>query len=1009
MTYTLGVDLGTTFTAAAVDDGSGPVPLKLGSSSEAMPSVVAIRDGEPVTGEAAEEVIRATPAAGVREAKRRLGDSTPFILDGTPYGAEALMGLLLADVIKIATEERGEAPAAVVLSHPANWGDFKKDLLSDTARVAGLEDVGLITEPQAAAIHYVRSGELEIGQAAAVYDFGGGTFDAAVVRCAESGPELLGEAKGLERLGGIDLDQAILMHVNESAGGALRQLDASDPVAAAAMAAVRAQCVAAKEALSTAAEATVSVALPGLNTDVRLTRTEFEEMLRPRIADTLAQLDAALASAGLGTGDLSAVVLVGGTSRIPLVSEMVAAHTGVRVVASADHKTVVCVGAAAGDAPAPALTEDGVEEGQAGGAFVVTGPKATESGEPEKYRGGVKKRRLAMIGGAAVLATGAVLASASAAGATPADAMNLLGFGDDGGDADAGGDGSGGMIAAKLDEFEEPAPEPAADEGAGPGGAPGGGGGGAPHMMGGGSPMARAAAMSSRGAGGGASRRPAPSDDDGPSPMNRPGEGPRPDGPAGAATADPEFMQTKSELLASIQKWQAPEGVDPKVADEFRAELLDRIQRFQAMPGESAEHALAAMKDEYQDQVKDFVQDQRLADIIKDETAEDAEAAAIDTALDDAKAKLLAGLTQYKPPAGTDPEDFASMRADVEGLINRYHPVPGQTAEEALAELRYQYESRVRDMAQDMKIDEVAEDLTKDDTSANATMTVTEGSTTITYGPAYYDRATNPPTPNVTENEDGTRTVSFVNEQGRQVTIKTTDAPDAAIEKYKDHVPPPPETPEHSPENTGIFGNLFDRDRLVKFAQSAADADQVPAAMDIADRIGLPRLEQIREQVLVKSRPDADGLGIKVAPAPVDADAPDPRVTMPASVGTATADDGSATPENTGVVPPHLRDEDVVGDEDADDSMPPGFEPKTRDDIRSRADEDKRPDDAKDKDDPFSSDAAKDDHDEFRADDDADKAFATDDDDPFAIKHDESADEFESKDSADDDMDPMLS
>ena len=965
MTYTLGVDLGTTFTAAAVDDGSGPVPLTLGSSTNAMPSVVALRDGAPVTGEAAEAVLRERPAAGVREAKRRLGDSTPFVVDGTPYGAEALLGLLLADVIKAATEQHGGEPASVVLSHPANWGDFRKELLSDTARVAGLESVGLITEPQAAAIHYVRSGELGVGQTAAVYDFGGGTFDAAVVRCAERGPELLGEAKGLERLGGIDLDQAILAHVNESVDGALRELDSSDPTAAAAMASVRAQCVAAKEALSTASEASISVALPGLTTQVRLTRAEFEDMVRPRIADTLAQLDAALQSADVKASDLSAVVLVGGTARIPLIAEMVATHTGVRVVASADHKTVVCAGAAAGDAPTAKpveqASESGTESVADAPAFVVTGPASSD--ESTAYRGGVKKRRLVLVGGAAVLAAAGVAASATMAGATPADALDLLGLGDDA-ETDAGGD-DGGMIAAKLDEFDVPEPEPPADEGAGAdGGSPGMPAAGMP--MGGGTPMARVAAMRPRGGGGGGgAARPAsrPDGDDGPAQ--------RPGAPGGGAqtNGDPEFLQTKAELLASIQKWQAPAGVDPKVADEFRAELLDRIQRFQAMPGESSEHALAAMRDEYQDQVKDFVQDQRIKDIIDEDAADDAQAAAVDAALDTAKAKLLAGLGGYRPPPGTDPEDFAAMRADVEALIQRYEAVPGQSADEALAELRYQYESRVRDMAQEMKIDDVAEDLAKDNTSANATTTVTEGSTTITYGPAYYNRATDPPRPSVTENQDGTRTVTFVNEDGRHVSIKTTESPDAAIDKYRDHLPPPPETPEHSPG--GFMDGVIDRVRE-RFE---------------ANRLGLPSVEETA-QTVVRPPPDPDPRVTTPQPPPVDNDPADPRVTMPR--------DAAASPGNSTV-----GDEDVVGDTDSD-AVPPGFEPKTVDGVQAASD--------RDDDDAFAakpSESADEFQEQPHGADDDDTSFRPDADDPFTEKSDDSADEFDSgrADSDDDDMD----
>lgn len=747
MSYTLGVDLGTTFTAAAVDDGSGPVPLKLGSATAAMPSVVAVRGGEPVTGEAAVDVLRTTPAAGVREAKRRLGDSTPFIIDGTPYGAEALMGLVLADVIQAATSQQGEAPTSVVLSHPANWGDFKKDLLSDTARVAGLDDVGLITEPQAAAIHYVRSGELEVGQAAAVYDFGGGTFDAAVVRCAETGPELLGEAKGLERLGGIDLDQAILVHVDNAVDGALRELDASDPTAVAAMAAVREQCVAAKETLSTAAEASVSVALPGLTTDVRLTRTEFEEMLRPRIADTLAQFDAALASAGLGAGDLSAVVLVGGTSRIPLVGEMVAAHTGVRVVATADHKTVVCVGAAAGDAPAAALVGEGADDGAGGAAFVVTGPKGSAESQPEKYRGGVKKRRLAMIGGAAVLGTAGVVAAggaAVAAGVIPEDAipdgaMNALdALGLDGllGDGDGDGASAGaGMRAAQLDEFEE-APKPGADEGAAPSGA---GPAGAASQMMGGSPMARAAAVGQRGGGGqggSAQQRPPARDDDGPSPT-------RPDAPPAGAGVDPEFAQAKSDLLSALRKWEPPAGVDPADAAEFRAALLSRLERFQPMPGESAEHAAASLQDVYKDQVKDFVQDQRL---------EDVEDAGLPPAPGDPTS------TGATPPPDTTPPPKLGLPDDVANMdFSQWNNTERSDMWEIAAE--HQRWSTV----------------------------VNDGDTKITYGPVQPRMANTDPIPKDQDVGGGRHLVTFYDQAGRFVIISTTEPPEIAMRKYAGH------------------------------------------------------------------------------------------------------------------------------------------------------------------------------------------------------------------------------
>ena len=219
MTARLGVDLGTTWTAAALSDGRTVEPVKLGSAGATMPSVVAIADGAPVAGEAAVRVGRDQPTAVAREFKRRLGDSTPIVLAGTPYGPEALTGHLLAHVVTAAGG--AGAVGAVTLTHPATWGEFKLDLLREAGRVAGLSDVELIPEPVAAAGHYARLGRLSAGDAVAVYDFGGGTFDAAVVRIGANGPELLGRAEGLDRLGGLDLDQAVMAHVNAAVDGAL--------------------------------------------------------------------------------------------------------------------------------------------------------------------------------------------------------------------------------------------------------------------------------------------------------------------------------------------------------------------------------------------------------------------------------------------------------------------------------------------------------------------------------------------------------------------------------------------------------------------------------------------------------------------------------------------------------------------------------------------------------------------------------------------------------------------
>src|SRR5688572_4998484 len=119
------VDLGTTWTGAAVTDAAGSRVVSLGERHPSMPSTVARSNGQWVVGEAAERVMAADPAAGAREMKRRLGDTTPMVVDGQPYGPERLM----AELLRASLAAAGAAGAAVTLTHPANWGGYKLDLL----------------------------------------------------------------------------------------------------------------------------------------------------------------------------------------------------------------------------------------------------------------------------------------------------------------------------------------------------------------------------------------------------------------------------------------------------------------------------------------------------------------------------------------------------------------------------------------------------------------------------------------------------------------------------------------------------------------------------------------------------------------------------------------------------------------------------------------------------------------------------------------------------------------
>jgi actin-like ATPase involved in cell morphogenesis len=346
--YALGIDLGTTYTAAASwRDGRVEI-ASLGSRGTAIPSVVLLRQDETfLTGESANRRALTEPQRVAREFKRRLGDTTPILLGGVPYSAEALMARLLRwTVDEVATRE-GAEPSAICVCHPANWGPYKMDLLRQAVRMTNLEQpVTFTTEPEAAAVFYAQGRHIDPGALVAVYDLGGGTFDAAVLRKTETGFAILGQPEGIERLGGIDFDAAVFSHVSRAIGDRLSELDEDDPAAVAAVGRLREECVEAKEALSSDTDVSIPVMLPNLTTDVRLTRTELEAMVRPALYESIEALRRALRSAGVLPEQLHSVLLVGGSSRIPIVAQMVGAELGRPVAVDAHPKHAVALGAA---------------------------------------------------------------------------------------------------------------------------------------------------------------------------------------------------------------------------------------------------------------------------------------------------------------------------------------------------------------------------------------------------------------------------------------------------------------------------------------------------------------------------------------------------------------------------------------------------------------------------------------------------------------------------------------
>ncbi|MFV0458051.1 MAG: extracellular solute-binding protein [Actinomycetales bacterium] len=354
MAYHLGVDIGTTFTAAAtLRPGGVPEMLGLGNRAMQIPSVVFLdAQGTFVVGEPAERRALADPGRAAREFKRRFGDHVPLLLGGSPFSAQLLTARVLSHVIEVATERLDEPPAAITVTHPAAWGGYRLELMQQALDLAGASSARLLPEPVAAALHYTSQTRVPVGSTVAVYDLGGGTFDICLLKKTAEGASrdsvrMLGSPQGIERLGGVDFDEAMfqLVAANLNTAG----LDLDDPGTLRAMIRLKRDCVEAKESLSSDVDAAVPVDLPGLSTTVRVTRAELEERLRPVLAETVSAVGRALESAQLRAEELHSIVLCGGSSRIPLAGELLREAFAARIAVDTHPKHDICLGAVLAD------------------------------------------------------------------------------------------------------------------------------------------------------------------------------------------------------------------------------------------------------------------------------------------------------------------------------------------------------------------------------------------------------------------------------------------------------------------------------------------------------------------------------------------------------------------------------------------------------------------------------------------------------------------------------------
>jgi actin-like ATPase involved in cell morphogenesis len=347
----LSVDLGTSNTVAVLSAHGRPPRVVEVDGSANMPSAVfATEEGTIMVGRDAERRARLDPTRFEPNPKRRIDEQTLLLGTDVVPVADALAAILRRVLEETSRQLGGEQPDEVRLTHPAQWGRTRRNVLMSAARLAGMgPNILLVPEPVAAAAHFASfpGKSLAPGQALAVYDLGAGTFDVAVVGATQNGFTVLAE-DGLPDLGGLDVDQALMVHVG-------REVSHSDPqrwqrllrpestADRRTRRALQEDVKAAKEALSRHPQ--TEVPMPEPFKDVLVTRGELEGLVRPAMLRSVELLSRTLRSSGLTPDRLAGIYLVGGSSRLPLVGTMIAEKLGV-VPGSLDQpETAVALGA----------------------------------------------------------------------------------------------------------------------------------------------------------------------------------------------------------------------------------------------------------------------------------------------------------------------------------------------------------------------------------------------------------------------------------------------------------------------------------------------------------------------------------------------------------------------------------------------------------------------------------------------------------------------------------------
>jgi molecular chaperone DnaK len=348
MAKAVGIDLGTTNSVVSVLEAGEPVVIPNAEGGRTTPSVVGFsKTGEVLVGEVAKRQAITNPDRTIRSVKRHMGTNWKVDIDGKAYTAQEISARILGKLKRDAEAYLGDTVSQAVITVPAYFDDAQRTATKEAGQIAGLEVLRIINEPTAAALAYGLDKE-DKDRTVLVFDLGGGTFDVSVLEIGEGVFEVK-STSGNTHLGGDDWDQKVMDWLVKTFKDTEGVDLSSDKMA---MQRLKEAAEKAKIELSSVQETQIN--LPFITAtsegpkhlDVKLTRAKFNELTSDLVDACRGPFEAAIKDAGLKTSDIDHVVLVGGSTRIPAVQELVQSLTGKEPHKGVNPDEVVAIGAA---------------------------------------------------------------------------------------------------------------------------------------------------------------------------------------------------------------------------------------------------------------------------------------------------------------------------------------------------------------------------------------------------------------------------------------------------------------------------------------------------------------------------------------------------------------------------------------------------------------------------------------------------------------------------------------